>query len=39
MPSIDGAEIFKWISIDLLTENDFTFPVDRAAFKKLISRP
>jgi 8-oxo-dGTP diphosphatase len=35
MPTSDDAEIFKWISIDLLTENDFTFPVDKAAFKKL----
>jgi len=26
---IEGAQIFRWLSLKTITENDFTFPVDR----------
>ena len=29
IPPLDGAQSFRWVKIDLLTEEDFTFPIDR----------
>jgi ADP-ribose pyrophosphatase YjhB (NUDIX family) len=34
-PTKNGDEIFKWIAINNLEINDFTFPADQAAFKML----
>jgi 8-oxo-dGTP diphosphatase len=27
--TIDGAQCFRWMKIDVLSENDFTFPIDK----------
>ena len=35
IPNVDGAQIFRWISIDTISENDFTFPIDKLVAKKL----
>ena len=32
---IDGAQSFRWILIDDLTEEEFTFPIDKFIVKKL----
>jgi 8-oxo-dGTP diphosphatase len=35
MPSIDGAQCFRWIKIDALNEEEFTFPIDKFIAGKL----
>ncbi len=34
-PGKDGMQCFRWISIDSLTENDLTFPIDKIVGKQL----
>ncbi|MFZ4523472.1 MAG: NUDIX hydrolase [Bacteroidales bacterium] len=29
IPPLDGAQSFRWVKINLLNEEDFTFPIDR----------
>lgn len=29
----DGAQIFRWLSLDKMTESDFTFPIDQLVAK------
>ncbi len=35
IPPVDGAQIFRWMRIDELTKEDFTFPIDRFIVGKL----
>jgi hypothetical protein len=31
----DGAQCFRWISVEGLTEDEFTFPIDKFMVDKL----
>jgi len=35
MAAIDGAQCFRWENIDELSEDNFTFPVDKYIVQKL----
>ena len=37
LPTENGIENFKWISIDALSKSDFTFTTDQDAFEYLLS--
>ena len=32
---VDGAQIFRWISLETISEDDFTFPVDKRVAEML----
>jgi ADP-ribose pyrophosphatase YjhB (NUDIX family) len=34
-PMADGAQCFRWISVEGLTEDEFTFPIDKFMVDKL----
>lgn len=35
IPAVDGAQSFRWIKIDELKEDDFTFPIDKFIVQKI----
>ena len=32
---VDGSQSFRWVEMEKLTDEDFTFPIDRIVFEKL----
>ncbi|MDP1621934.1 MAG: NUDIX domain-containing protein [Bacteroidales bacterium] len=36
IPAFDGAQCFRWVRIDQLTEEEFTFPIDRFIVGELV---
>jgi len=36
IPPIDGAQSFRWVKINVLKANDFTFPIDKYIVGKLV---
>ena len=38
IPPFDGAQSFRWVRLDELNEEIFTFPIDRFIVGKLVSR-
>ena len=32
---VDGAQCFRWMAVNDLTEDEFTFPIDRSLVKKI----
>ena len=36
IPRLDGAQCFRWVEIDKLKEEDFTFPIDRFIIGEII---
>ena len=38
IPPIDGSQSFRWVKIEELTEEEFTFPIDRYIVGKLVNR-
>jgi 8-oxo-dGTP pyrophosphatase MutT (NUDIX family) len=35
IPAIDGAQSFRWVTIDSLNPEDFTFPIDRYIVQRI----
>ncbi|MEI7662401.1 MAG: NUDIX domain-containing protein [Bacteroidota bacterium] len=38
IPGVDGAQSFRWVKIDALKQEDFTFPIDRFVAGELLKR-
>ncbi|MEI7500182.1 MAG: NUDIX domain-containing protein [Bacteroidota bacterium] len=36
IPRVDGAQSFRWVKINELKEEDFTFPIDKFIVEKLV---
>ena len=36
VPVLEEGEKFRWLALELFSENDFTFPVDKVVAKRLI---
>jgi len=37
--TIEGAQSFRWIHLNAITEDDVTFPIDKLVVEKLLSLP